>query len=137
MPKSFFPRTDSGMFTWSEHLAAKLLAAPEAYGVTQEAAAELAALQADYAAAYLRASDPSTRTRSAVIGRRAALAALKAAARRAVMAVRADPGVTDAQKVDLGLTVPVGGGGGRPPPPPPPARWCPSCRWTGGWCGPS
>lgn len=103
--RCFLPTTDRGLLAWSANAAVRVAAEPGVYNVTPEWAAEYVATQAAYAAALKRATEPGTRGPVSVEKKNAAKKALDRASRELARWIRAQPGVTQAQWVDLGLLV--------------------------------
>ena len=99
------PRRDHALDTWSENFGQRIVADPEAYGVGAGDALAFRAAAAEYAASLTAATDPGTRTRSAVAGKNAAKRALLRHARQLVRIISAQASVTDSQRADLGLAL--------------------------------
>jgi hypothetical protein len=112
---SFLPNKDAALLAWSLNFSAKITATPTAYGLTAPQATAYATLHTNYATA-LAACDPGERSKSLVAAKNAARAALKSSARLLALLVQGTASVTDAQKLELGLTVRA-----MPSPIPPPA----------------
>lgn len=105
------------MLSWSASFAARLAGDPTAYGVTEGQAAAFAELQAVFAEAYGRARSPATATKGATAAKNGARRAMEREARRLARIIGAAPGVTAAQKIDLGLCArPAGPGPALPQP---------------------
>lgn len=104
--RCFLPTTDRGLLAWSANAAVRVAAEPGLYNVTPEWAAAYVATQAAYAAALKRATEPGTRGPVSVQKKNVAKKALDRASRELARWVRAQPGLTEAQRVDLGLLVP-------------------------------
>ena len=124
MPRDFFPRPESRILSWSANFKNHILAAPGDYGLTAQQAADYAAVQETFAAAYQTAVNPSTNSASAVLAKNIARQALEALTRSLARIVRADPLVTAEMRFDLGLSLPPAGGGSPivPPDAPPVLR---------------
>lgn len=105
MPLAFLPRTDAALLAWSLNFKTMITATPTDYGLTAALATAYGALHDAYAAALQTATDPSTRTKGSVEAKNASRTALKANARLLANLVNGTASVTDAQKLDLGLTV--------------------------------
>lgn len=103
MPRDFLPRREADLLAWAENFAGRIAADAGAYGLTPAQAAAFEARRSAFAAAYAVATTPGSRTRPAVAAKDAARAALEAEARALAAVVRAGPGVSDAQRVGLGL----------------------------------
>ncbi|HEY7090293.1 MAG TPA: hypothetical protein VH518_19505 [Tepidisphaeraceae bacterium] len=95
------PRRDDVLLRWSNNLSEKISAAPADYGLTPQQASEYAALDHAYAAAYGVANAPATRTAGAISAKNDARRAVVARARQLARIIRALPGVTDVQRIDL------------------------------------
>src|SRR4051794_28497709 len=104
MGRQYFPTTDNGLLLWSRHLSERINASPGEYGVPVEMAESYAVLHQAFAAA-MAGVDPGVRSKCNVLSKNDARSALKSAARRIVMAVRSTATVSEAQQVELGLTV--------------------------------
>lgn len=105
MPSPYIPQTDSGFADWSLNFHTLTTATPTAYGLTAPQAAAYAALDDDYQAAYIAATDPSTRTPVTVAAKDTAKFTAVALARELAQIVKADPDTTDMQLTELGITV--------------------------------
>lgn len=103
MARSFFYGTDAELLLGSAAFAAKILSDPEAYGLDAAAAQSYATLDAAWAAAYRAAIDPETRTRPKVAAKDAARARLMAEGANLRKRIEGTAGVTDEQRIDLGL----------------------------------
>lgn len=105
MGRSFFNGTDGQLYTGSKAFATKILATPTAYGLTEAQATAYAALDAVYAAAYVAAIDPETRTKAKVRAKNDAKVPLKIMASDLAKIIDGTATVTNEQKIDLGLSV--------------------------------
>lgn len=103
MPRNYLPGSDAGLLDWSRNFANRIAAGPGVYGLTAGDAAGYAAAQGAYASAYRLAREPLTRGGHAVSVKNRERKALVAASRRLARVVMARPGVSDAQRVALGL----------------------------------
>ena len=102
----YIPQSDAAFLSWSNNFAALLTANPTAVG---ETAATAAVVQADadaFAAAYATAIDPATRTAPSVIAKDNARFTAEQTIRPVAIRIRNNAAVTDAQRLDYGLTVP-------------------------------
>jgi hypothetical protein len=104
MGKSFFRGTDAELYAASNVFAAKILASFGALGLTEQQAVSYGELNAVWRAAYKAAINPGTRTRGKVAAKNSAKAAVKVMAADLAKII-AGTGVTDEQKIDLGLSV--------------------------------
>jgi hypothetical protein len=115
MAKSFLPDKDAALLAWSLNFSSKISATPVLFGLTSALATSYALLHTGYADA-LGACAPGERSKTLVSQKNAARASLKASARLLAKLVEGTATVTDAQKIELGLTVRQ-----QPTPIPPPA----------------
>lgn len=104
---SFLPVREAELVTWSNAFSSKISATPVAYGLTAEQATAYATLNAAFVAAYNIANSDATNSRSATLVKQAAKKAMIANARMLAGIVQKFPGITNAQRADLGLTVPA------------------------------
>ena len=105
MPASYIPATDAGFDAWTDNFATLLTADPTAYG--EDAASALAVQNAydAWAAAYLLATNPGTRTSPTIADKDAQRVNLDAAARPVAQRINARSSVTNTQRSDLGITI--------------------------------
>lgn len=103
--KDYLPSRDAQLVTFANHMSSLIAATPTAFGVTATIATALSAAAGTYATKYAVATAPNTRTPSAINEKEQAKTALVAQIRLVARMVQAAPAVTDAQKIDLGLTV--------------------------------
>ena len=75
------------------------------YGIDLERATDYTALDATYAAAYLLALAPQTRTTSTIIARNDAAVPLRRMAADLAKSIAGNPSVTSGQMNDLGLSM--------------------------------
>lgn len=115
MARSFFTGKDSELYTGSNAFSTKITATPTAYGLVAAQATAYAAKNTAYAAAYVAATDPATRTKGTIAAKNAARAALRFIAADYASIIVGTATVTDEQKLDLGIRV-----RGTPGPVPPP-----------------
>lgn len=105
MARSFYLGTDAELYTGSQNFSTKISASPTTYGLVAAQATAYAALNSAYAAAYLEAIDPETRTKGKVATKNQAKVNLKAMAADLAKIIDGTSTVTDEQKIDLGLNV--------------------------------
>lgn len=106
MPHDFIPEREGDLLNWSRNFCDLIVAQPTMFGLTADQAAWYAALDDNYATEYFRSRNNEMRTPGQIQKKNAAKKALKAAARLLARIVRATPGVTNAERARLGLTVP-------------------------------
>ena len=104
MRTSYFPSTDSGLLAWSTAFSSKINIDYAVLGISQQQAAEYAALNEVYAMA-MAACEPRIRSVASVARKNQAMQQLKNNARLLVSLIKGTAGVTDAQLVALGLNV--------------------------------
>lgn len=105
MASSYIPSTDSGFSGWLQNFSDLITANPITYGLISGDAVLIAAQNTAYQAAYATATNPSTRTPAAVAAKDAAKSAALAVVRPYAVQISLNPGVTDEDKVAVGVTV--------------------------------
>ncbi len=105
MSRSFFTGNDAELYSGSAAFSAQITATPTAFGLTAPLAAEYAALNDAYAAAWLAATDPEQRTKGKVREKNSAKVALRRKASELAKLIDGTASVTDAQRDNLGLSV--------------------------------
>lgn len=103
----YIPPKDADLATWADNFSTLITASPATYGLLAGDAAAIAAVVDPFEAAYTAAVNPSTRTKPSVAAKDAAKAAMLAVVRPYAIQVRDNAGVSDSDKLDLGLTVPT------------------------------
>ncbi|MFT3786330.1 MAG: hypothetical protein QM770_09200 [Tepidisphaeraceae bacterium] len=101
---NFLPRRDAELRTWSTAFRDQIVADPNAYGLTSAQAAHYASLHDAFEQCLSDAVGGATRGPRTVMLKDEARAALESAARGLGRIIRATPGVTDPQRVALGLS---------------------------------
>ena len=104
MPTNFLPNKDAGLLAWATNFSTRITATPVAYGLVAAQATAFTGVLSPFSAALTTATNPATRTRSAVAAKDAAKKPLQALARDLARVVNAFPAITNAQRIDLGLT---------------------------------
>lgn len=106
MSRSFFTWTnDAELSMGSKAFSEQISASPEAYGLTSEMAEAYAARHAVFAQAVLAIGNRGTKTSAMVAGKNDARRALVEMASKLGKIISGTPSVTDAQRVNLGLSV--------------------------------
>ena len=105
MGRSFFTGTDTELYEGSINFAALVNETPGTFGLTVQQTTAYAALNAAYAAAYIAARNPETRTQGRVATKNAAREPLRAAASDLAKIIDGTPSVSAEQKINLGLAV--------------------------------
>src|SRR4051794_22900338 len=115
MARSFLPDSDGALLAWSANFSALISAGPVPLGLTAPMAASYATLHADFAT-KLAAVDPGVRNKMAVSQKNSSRLSLKNQARLLASIINGQATVTDATRIELGLTVKA-----HPAPIPPPS----------------
>jgi hypothetical protein len=111
----YIPPTSSGLDAFASNFSGLISAAPATYGLTAGDATTIAAAVALFHASYLLAGttpphntpvNPSARTPVTVADMRSQMGAMVPVIRTYASQIRLDPGVTNAAKLALGLTLP-------------------------------
>ena len=114
---NFLPDREAELVTWSTNFDTRITATPTTFGLTAAQATAYSTLHDAFVAAYNAATNDGTNSRSAIITKNTAKAALIANARMLAGIVQKFPGTTNTMRSDLGLTVKDA----EPSPIPPPA----------------
>lgn len=101
----YIPRGDSAFRDWLLNFATLIAADPTRYGLDTGDATTIASLSDDYDAAYQPVQAPSTRTPSAVAQKDAVKASAVASVRVYAQLIKANGGVTNDDKIALGIHV--------------------------------
>ena len=105
MNKPFLPRTEPELLGWGNRFSARIQQVPDDLGITTAMAIQHAALNASWAEAYETANNRLTRSPVNIELKNAAKNAMVASARELVRMIQAYPPVTDAVRLELGITV--------------------------------
>jgi hypothetical protein len=106
MSRSFFTiDNDAELSNVSANFSARISVSPETYGLTPSLAAGYAQRQATFAASVMALGNPQTKTSSLVFAKNDARRALVELASDLAAIIRGTPGVTDEQRMQLGLSV--------------------------------
>jgi hypothetical protein len=129
MAAPYIPPQDAGLDTWATNFATLITASPATYGLTPTDAAAIQSARDTYHAAYLLGGltapphpvpvNPSTRTPITVAAKDAAKLASRALWRTYAAQIRLNPGVSNSDKLALGLNLP----NNSPTPIPAPITW--------------
>ena len=103
MSVPYLPDSDVGARNWMVTFAATLLANPSPYGLSPADASAIYAAVAALESAYLIAIDPATRTPVAVNQKDTARNAAEQICRTFAQIIKHDAGVTDADKIAIGV----------------------------------
>jgi|TARA_R110002167_G_C12665306_1_gene650289 hypothetical protein len=102
---NYIPAKDADFDAWLLNFSTLLTAAPATYGLTAPDAVLVDAQQVAWAAAYLLATDPGTRTSVTVAAKDAARASAEFVVRPFAVNISLNPSVTNGDKTDIGVTV--------------------------------
>jgi hypothetical protein len=103
MANDYIPRRNALALAWMSAFGAGISSAPGTYHLLPADAAAIEAAVAAFAAAQSAAENPATRTRVTVNQRDAARAAAEQLCRRYAAAIKSDAGVSDADKIAIGV----------------------------------
>lgn len=103
---SYIPSKDADVITWGNNFATLLTADPSLYGIDASLALINQTMYDEFVAAFNLASDPATRTIVTVAQKDEEKAGFLSLARSIAAIIRADQGVSEANKAALGLTIP-------------------------------
>lgn len=102
---SYLPSTDSGLAAWALNFATLITATPAAFGLVAGDAVDITTAQTAFAAALVTATDPATRTSATIAAKDSAKIALLEVVRPYAVQISLDSGVTNENKVAVGVTV--------------------------------
>lgn len=106
MQAPYIPPKDADLVSWAQNFADLISATPATYGLTSANALTISAANDAWQLAYATAINPPTRTKPSVADKDAAKAAFLGIARPFAILVRNNQGVSNMDKLDLGLNVP-------------------------------
>ncbi len=101
----YVPTREGELLAWTSNLATKLVADPPGYGLDVQAAADYQAVQQAFAAALTVALDPATRSPTNIQKKNTARGASIAETRKLVDIMQAWPGMTNAKRSELGISL--------------------------------
>jgi len=105
--KDYLPNKDEALRAWTLQFGTFIDATPEAFGVNKTVAGEYLAKQADFTTKLQAATDSTTRGKRTVFLKNESKKTLVAMTRKVAKQIGATMTVTDAQRQELGITVPV------------------------------
>ena len=105
MSRSFYYGTEAQLYQGSQAFTAKIDSDPQRYGLVEQQCMEYAAVALAYADAYFACSHPATRTRSKRFAKLEAKRALCDATAALVKIINGMAGVTDPERLNLGLSI--------------------------------
>jgi len=119
MGSSYIPSREADMDAWLLNFKTLIAANPASYGLVAGDATAISAAYAAWNAAYLAATNPTTRTRATVQTKNQQKANVLSVVRGYAASIRANRAVTDALKIGLGLHI----HDAQPTPIPPPSTY--------------
>lgn len=102
---SYIPTRDVELGPWADNFRDLTTADPVRYGITAGQAAEIAPLVNTWDTAYATASNPATRTPASIAAKDSAKGAMIPVLRLYAQLIKANNGVTNEDKVSLGIHV--------------------------------
>lgn len=106
MQAPYIPPKDADLALWAQNFADLIDLSPATYGLTAGNATTIVAANDAWQLAYAVAINPPTRTKPSVADKDAQKAAFLAIARPFAILVRNNAGVSNMDKLDLGLNIP-------------------------------
>jgi len=103
---NYLPSKDADVSSWGSNFSTLIAADPARYGMYPAEAATLSSAFSTFEQALQTATDPSTRTSVSITLKEGAKAAFVNLARTLAMIIKANQGVSDEDKVALGLNLP-------------------------------
>lgn len=107
MPKDFIPSREADLVTWLSTFGSVATAAPTTFGLTAGQCTTFTTLATTFSDLYAQSQAQGTRTPMVIIQKDQAKANVIANARVLAGIVQKFPGITNAQRAELGLTVHV------------------------------
>jgi hypothetical protein len=101
----YLPSTDSGLCGWALNFSTLITANPSTYGLMASDATAIAGVVNAFDAALTRATEPATKTKATVGAKDSAKAAMVAVLRHYAQSIKLNDGVTNEEKIALGLTI--------------------------------
>jgi hypothetical protein len=105
MSRSFYYGTDAQLKDGSATFTTLIVANPTSYGLVAGQATSYQTLNASFAAAYILAKAPASRTKPTIEAFKTSKIVLRAKAAELAAIIQATPAVTNAQRADLGLSI--------------------------------
>jgi hypothetical protein len=101
---SYFPSTDAALMGWARNLSTRVSASGGSLGISTERAEEFAQTFQAFEQA-MAGVEPGCRSKASVARKNACRQSLKDQARLIAATINGQPGLSDQQRLDLGLTV--------------------------------
>jgi hypothetical protein len=106
MGKGYLPSREATLLTWAQDFSGRVTADAAGYGLTLEQAMAVGEAVGGFSSAYEAATNRETRTPVNVEAKNVAKRAMIDEVRQAVKIIQAWPGMTDAKRSALGITIP-------------------------------
>jgi hypothetical protein len=106
MAAPYIPPKEADLANWSQNFADLIEASPATYDLSAADAAAITAANDTWQDAYANAINPATRTTPAVAAKNSAKLAFINLARTYAVQIAANPGVSNTDKLNLGLNLP-------------------------------
>jgi hypothetical protein len=110
-PAPYIPRREADLTNWMRAFSAQISARPEAFGLSRNDAANIAALTAQWSAAYTPVTSKATKTPSAVQAKNETRVKVLAQIRIYAQNIANNPGVSSGDKIGLRLNPRTSGPG--------------------------
>jgi hypothetical protein len=104
--KNYIPSREADLLNWSQNLYDKLTVTPADFGLTAEQVAPFATAQEAFKADYAKVLDPATKTKVTVAAKNQSKKAMLTIVRPLVQTIQNWPGMTNAKRDELEITVP-------------------------------
>jgi len=105
MQAPYIPAQDGAFDIWLQNFSTLLTAAPATYGLVAADATAVATEYTNWHAAYLTATDPGTRTSPTIADKIAARVSAEAVVRPYAVSISLNDGVTDMDKLNIGVNL--------------------------------
>lgn len=102
----YIPTQDAAFANWLNNFATLILATPTDYGLVAGDGTIIDAARDDFAAKYLLATNPTTRTSATIANKDASRASATATVRPYAIAISRNSAVSDALKIGVGVNLP-------------------------------
>lgn len=106
MAQPYIPPKDSDLLAWATNFDSTIAATPATFGLLPADAAAITAVVAPYQAAQAVVDNPATKTATTVAAKNNAKQAMLVVVRAYASQIRLNAGVTDADKLAIGLNLP-------------------------------
>ena len=104
---SFIPAREASLVTWANNFGSMISSTPTAFGLTSAQATNFATFNTAWVSSYNTAMAPLTRSPANIIAKNQAKHNMIVTARMLAGIIQKYPAITNTQRSELGLTVPV------------------------------